>query len=79
MGGDYHVPDIKYLLPIGISFHTFQTLSYTIELYRGKIPVEKSFGRFALYVTFFPLLVAGPIERRRSFASPIRAYPFTRH
>ncbi len=63
IGGSYHVPNLDFLLPIGISFHTFQTLSYTIDLYRGKIPVEKSLARFALYVSFFPLLVAGPIER----------------
>lgn len=62
-GGNYRIPNLEILLPIGISFHTFQTLSYTIDLYRGKIPVEKSFARFALFVTFFPILVAGPIER----------------
>ena len=60
---DYSVPDSNLLLPVGISFYTFQTLSYTIEVYRGKQPVEKHFGRFALYVAFFPQLVAGPIER----------------
>lgn len=59
----YHLPDLDILLPIGISFHTFQTLSYIIDLYRGKIPVERSFVKFALFVSFFPLLVAGPIER----------------
>ncbi|HOX59464.1 MAG TPA: MBOAT family O-acyltransferase [Candidatus Paceibacterota bacterium] len=59
----YHVPRLDILLPIGVSFHTFQTLSYIIDLYRGKIPVERSFAKFALYVSFFPLLVAGPIER----------------
>ena len=59
----YHVPRLNVLLPIGISFHTFQTLSYIIDLYRGKIPVERSFVKFALFVSFFPLLVAGPIER----------------
>ncbi len=59
----YHVPRLDILLPIGVSFHTFQTLSYTIDLYRGRIPVERSFTKFALYVSFFALLVAGPIER----------------
>ena len=59
----YHIPHLDILLPIGVSFHTFQTLSYTIDLYRGRIPVERHFGKFALYVSFFPLLVAGPIER----------------
>lgn len=51
------------LLPIGISFYTFQTLGYTIDVYRGTIKPEKHFGYFALYVSFFPQLVAGPIER----------------
>jgi alginate O-acetyltransferase complex protein AlgI len=51
------------LLPVGISFYTFQTLSYTFDVYRGKIKPEKHFGIFALYVSFFPQLVAGPIER----------------
>ncbi len=54
---------LKVLLPVGISFYTFQTLSYTIDVYRGHSKVEKHFGIFALYVSFFPQLVAGPIER----------------
>ena len=54
---------IKVLLPVGISFYTFQTLSYTIDVYRGRTEAEKHFGIFALYVSFFPQLVAGPIER----------------
>lgn len=56
-------PLLHVLLPVGISFYTFQTLSYTIDVYRGKIPHEKHLGIFALYVSFFPQLVAGPIER----------------
>ena len=59
----YHIPDFSLLLPIGISFYTFQTLSYTIDVYRGKKKPETHFGIFALYVSFFPQLVAGPIER----------------
>lgn len=59
----YDVPYFKLLLPVGISFYTFQTLSYTIDVYRGKKDPEKHFGIFALYVSFFPQLVAGPIER----------------
>jgi alginate O-acetyltransferase complex protein AlgI len=51
------------LLPIGISFYTFQTISYSIDVYRRTIPAQRHFGRFALYVSFFPQLVAGPIER----------------
>jgi D-alanyl-lipoteichoic acid acyltransferase DltB (MBOAT superfamily) len=57
------VPAYDYLLPVGISFYTFQTLSYTIDVYFGKQKVEYHFGIFALYVSFFPQLVAGPIER----------------
>ena len=59
----YSVPDLDVLLPVGISFYTFQTLSYTIDVYRGRLEPERHFGRFALYVSFFPQLVAGPIER----------------
>ena len=59
----YDVPEYNLLLPVGISFYTFQTLSYTIEVYRGVQKPEKHFGIFALYVSFFPQLVAGPIER----------------
>ena len=59
----YNVPTFKVLLPVGISFYTFQTLSYTIDVYRKKREPEKHLGIFALYVAFFPQLVAGPIER----------------
>jgi D-alanyl-lipoteichoic acid acyltransferase DltB (MBOAT superfamily) len=54
---------ISLILPMGISFYTFQTLSYSIDVYRGERSAEKHLGYFALYVTFFPQLVAGPIER----------------
>ncbi|MDT7604999.1 MAG: alginate O-acetyltransferase complex protein AlgI, partial [Acidobacteriota bacterium] len=56
-------PLLHILLPIGLSFHTFQSLSYTIEVYRGRHPAERHAGIFALYVMFYPQLVAGPIER----------------
>ena len=59
----HRVPYYDVLLPVGISFFTFQTLSYTIDVYNGRQPVEYHFGIFALYVSFFPQLVAGPIER----------------
>ena len=59
----YNVPHLDVLLPLGISFYTFQTLNYTIDVYRGDIKPEKHLGRFAVYVAFFPQLVAGPIER----------------
>ncbi|MBW2967124.1 MBOAT family protein, partial [Candidatus Woesearchaeota archaeon] len=57
---------LKVLLPVGISFYTFQTLSYTIDVYRGRIMPEKHLGIFAVYVSFFPQLVAGPIERAKN-------------
>lgn len=57
------IPYLSIILPIGLSFHTFQAMSYTIEVYRGKQKAEKHFGIYALYVMFYPQLVAGPIER----------------
>jgi D-alanyl-lipoteichoic acid acyltransferase DltB (MBOAT superfamily) len=59
----YAVPAINVLLPIGISFYTFQTVGYIIDVYRGECKAEKHLGMFALYVSYFPQLVAGPIER----------------
>ncbi len=56
---------LSILLPVGISFYTFQTLSYTIDIYYGKLKARRSFLDFALFVSFFPQLVAGPIERAR--------------
>lgn len=58
-----HIPYLSILLPIGLSFHTFQAMSYTIEVYRGNQKPERHFGIYALYVMFYPQLVAGPIER----------------
>ncbi|MBI9015975.1 MAG: MBOAT family protein [Phycisphaerae bacterium] len=58
-----NINTLKILLPVGISFYTFQTLSYTIDIYRGKLQARKNFIDFALFVSFFPQLVAGPIER----------------
>jgi D-alanyl-lipoteichoic acid acyltransferase DltB (MBOAT superfamily) len=57
------LPVLSILLPLGLSFHTFQAMSYTIEVYRGNQKAERHFGIFSLYVLFFPQLVAGPIER----------------
>lgn len=57
------IPDLSIALPIGLSFHTFQAMSYTIEVYRGNQKAERNFGIYALYVMFYPQLVAGPIER----------------
>lgn len=63
LGGKWDMPNLNILLPIGISFYTFQTLSYTIDIYKGRRKAERHIGYFALYVTYFPQLVAGPIER----------------
>ncbi len=62
-GVGYTVPSLNILMPIGISFYTFQALSYTIDIYRGTRKPERHFGIFALYVSFFPVLLCGPIER----------------
>jgi D-alanyl-lipoteichoic acid acyltransferase DltB (MBOAT superfamily) len=64
-GGFSHhpIPLLSIVLPIGLSFHTFQAMSYTIEVYRGNQKAEKHFGIYALYVLFYPQMVAGPIER----------------
>ena len=59
----YGIPALKFLLPVGISFYTFKSLSYSIDVYRGNQAPEKHLGIFALYVAFFPQLLAGPIER----------------
>lgn len=61
-----HIPPIDVMLPVGISFYTFQALSYTMDVYRDDIAAEKSFFRYALFVSFFPQLVAGPIERSKN-------------
>lgn len=58
-----HFNALSIILPVGLSFHTFQAMSYTIEVYRGNQKAERHFGIYALYVMFYPQLVAGPIER----------------
>ncbi|WP_420603494.1 MBOAT family O-acyltransferase [Flagellimonas sp.] len=63
LGLNWTVSNINVLLPVGISFYTFQALSYTMDVYRGKIEATRNFGKYALFVSFFPQLVAGPIER----------------
>ena len=63
---------LRLILPVGISFYTFQTLSYVIDVYRGDIECEKSFFFYALYVSFFPQLVAGPIERPGNLIPELR-------
>ncbi|HOD15371.1 MAG TPA: MBOAT family O-acyltransferase [Spirochaetota bacterium] len=66
-GISYNEPALTLLLPVvGISFYTFMALSYTIDVYRGTREPERNFGKFALYVSFFPVLLSGPIERSTS-------------
>ncbi len=66
------IPFSQVLLPVGISFYTFQALSYTIDVYRGDIEAERHFGYYALFVSFFPQLVAGPIERSSHLLPQLR-------
>lgn len=66
------IPYLSILLPIGLSFHTFQAMSYTIEVYRGNQLPERHFGLYALYVMFYPQLVAGPIERPQNLLHQFR-------
>ena len=68
----YGLPLFKILLPLGISFHTLQTIGYSIDVYRGTREPEKHLGLFALYVSFFPQLVAGPIERSTTLLPQFR-------
>lgn len=71
-----HIPAREYvldmILPVGISFYTFQTLSYVIDVYHKRIEPEKHVGYYALYVTYFPQLVAGPIERSESLLPQLK-------
>jgi alginate O-acetyltransferase complex protein AlgI len=66
------MPHLSILLPIGLSFHTFQAMSYTIEVYRGNQKAERHFGIYSLYVMFYPQLIAGPIERPQNLLHQFR-------
>jgi D-alanyl-lipoteichoic acid acyltransferase DltB (MBOAT superfamily) len=68
----------RVILPIGISFHTFQSMSYTIDAYKGVIQTERSFVRFLTFVSFFPQLVAGPIERASNLLPQLQRTPSIR-
>lgn len=72
LGNKLHSVTLNLLLPVGISFYTFQTLSYCIDVYRGNIKAEKHFGYYATFVSFFPQLVAGPIERPDNLLPQLR-------
>jgi len=72
IGWNYSLGTLGLLLPIGLSFHTFQSLSYVIEVYYGRQKAEHHFGIYALYVMFYPQLVAGPIERPQNMLHQFR-------
>ena len=71
-GKDFHPANLDVILPIGLSFHTFQSMAYTIEVYRGRQKAERHIGYFANYVLFFPQMVAGPIERYDTLGNSLR-------
>ncbi len=71
IGVQINQPAFDLVLPVGISFYTFQALGYTIDVYRGEIKAEKNFLKYALFVSFFPQLVAGPIERSKNLLGQI--------
>lgn len=71
VGLELHVPTFDVLLPVGISFYTFQALGYVIDVYRGELPAERNLLRYALFISFFPQLVAGPIERSKNLMHQI--------
>lgn len=73
MGFHSNLPILRVVLPVGISFYTFQTMSYTIDIYRRRMPATSNFIDFALYVSFFPQLVAGPIERAKVLLPQVAA------
>jgi alginate O-acetyltransferase complex protein AlgI len=74
-GGAWRLQAPDVLLPVGISFYTFQSMSYTIDFYRGEIKRERSFIRFAAFVSLFPQLVAGPIERAKELLPQLYQFP----
>ena len=74
-GFKFEPRSIDVLLPVGISFYTFQALGYIIDVYRKEIRPEKNFFKYALFVSFFPQLVAGPIERSKNLLADIEAIP----
>jgi len=75
LGLEPGVSTLQIVLPVGISFYTFQTLSYTVDIYRRQLEPERNFLRFALFVAFFPQLVAGPIERAKRLLPQLQRFP----
>jgi D-alanyl-lipoteichoic acid acyltransferase DltB (MBOAT superfamily) len=79
IGVEPNLPMLRIILPVGISFYTFQTLSYVIDVYRRDLDPEPSIVQFALFVSFFPQLVAGPIERAKHLLPQLRSLPTSVH
>src|SRR5207245_6731269 len=71
-GASSSLPTLSVLLPVGISFYTFEAISYTVDVYRGRMPAERSLANFMVFILFFPHLVAGPIVRARDFLPQAR-------
>jgi alginate O-acetyltransferase complex protein AlgI len=72
LGATTSLPVLKVILPVGISFYTFEAISYTVDVYRGRIRAERNLAHFMLFILFFPHLIAGPIVRARDFLPQIR-------
>ncbi len=79
IGQSWRIPEIELIVPVGLSFYTFQSMAYTIDVYRGRTEPAKSFIDFATFVSFFPQLVAGPIERSASLLPQIERGPAPNH
>lgn len=71
-GASASMPVLQIILPVGISFYTFEAINYVVDVYRKRAPAERDLGHFMLFITFFPHLVAGPIVRARDFLPQIR-------
>jgi alginate O-acetyltransferase complex protein AlgI len=72
LGASSSLPTLSVILPVGISFYTFEAINYTVDVYRGKVRAERNLANFMLFITFFPHLVAGPIVRARDFLPQTR-------
>ncbi|RZL13859.1 MAG: hypothetical protein EOO62_07030, partial [Hymenobacter sp.] len=70
----FAAPTLALALPVGVSFYTFQSVAYIVDVYQGKLPAEQNLGRFALFVAFWPQLVAGPIERGGQMLPQLRKH-----
>ena len=75
LGAEVGFEPWRIALPVGVSFYTFQSMSYTLDVYQRQLPAERTWSRFAFYVAFFPQLVAGPIMRAREFMPQIGQPP----